>query len=135
MGCEGSKKLWDTFETTTLDIVLQASQQQQQAQGHRGNQEVRHWPPPRGWVDPHFMTRLYQRNRGPPGGSVMFPPLFGQGVSRSFSEPPHSLVDVIEQGWMGAGGHAPVQPQPPPNAAAVAREPFFGYVNYRRTCH
>ncbi len=91
-------------------------------QGHRGDQELRYWPPPRGWVDPQFMTRLYQRNRGAPGGNGMFPPLFGQGVARSFSEPPHTLVDFIEQGWMGEGGHAPGQPQPPPNAAAVARE-------------
>ncbi|BDA46641.1 probable activating molecule in BECN1-regulated autophagy protein 1 at N-terminal half [Coccomyxa sp. Obi] len=104
--------------------AFQASQQQQQqAQGHRGDQELRHWPPPRGWVDPHFMTRLYQRNRAPPGAAGMLPPLFGQGVTRSFSEPHHSLVDVLEQGWMGPGGHAPGQPQPPPNAAAVAPLP------------
>ncbi len=83
---------------------------------HVPHPDSRHWPPPRGWVDPQFMMRVYQRHRGATGGPLV-PPAFGPGVGRSFSEPINSLVDVIEQGWMGP---APGQPQPPPNAAAVA---------------
>lgn len=100
-------------------------QQPQRQLQRRGEQEQRHWPPPRGWVDPHLMTRLYPRRdplavAGLPGQAI-----HSQG--RGFGEPPNSLVDVIEQNWMGpapASGHpaaaTPGLPQPPPNPAAVA---------------